>query len=43
MENWKETYPYVTVKRVRQFEDEKFEISDVVPPKAYRAYLSDFG
>jgi len=31
MENWKEKYPYVEVKRVRQFEDE-FEISDVIPP-----------
>lgn len=32
MENWKETYPYIAVKRVWLFEDEKFEISDVVPP-----------
>ncbi len=32
MENWKEIYPYVAVRRVRQFDDDKFEISDQIPP-----------
>lgn len=32
MKNWKEQYPYVHVRRVRQFTDEKFEITDVMPP-----------
>ncbi len=32
MKNWRSTYPYVGVKRTRQFEDEKFEISDSMPP-----------